>query len=171
LKAAVWAFDMIRYIAPELHLVLLGDGPDRGKLEEYGRALAFDDFRVVFAGTRPDVPAVLGLAEVVWVTHEPGGLNVALEAMAAGRPVIGWKTPDLAEVVEDGETGFLVPTGERPQISAKTHALLTDPTLGARLGAAGRAWVADRFGVGRMAEKFARLYEELTGPCLPAPDS
>jgi glycosyltransferase involved in cell wall biosynthesis len=163
LKSAVWAFDMLRYEAPDLHLVILGEGPDRSRLEEYARALAFDDYRVTFVGHRADLPAVLGLAEVVWVTQERGGVNVALEAMAAGRPVVGWKTPDLAEVIADGETGLLVPTGERPQIAAKTQTLLADAAIAAKLGAAGRGRAASRYGVERMVEQFARLYEELAG--------
>jgi glycosyltransferase involved in cell wall biosynthesis len=163
LKAAVWAFDMLRYEAPDLHLVIFGDGPDRWRLEEYGRALAFDDFRVTFAGHRADLPAVLGLAEVVWVTHERGGVNVALEAMAAGRPVVAWRTPEIAEVIADGETGLLVQTGERPQIAARSHTLLADTAMAAKIGAAGRVRAASRYPIERMAEQYARLYAELAG--------
>ena len=59
------------------------DGPDRAGLEDFGRALAFDDFRIHFAGHRPDLPALLGLAEVVWVAQERGGVNLALEAVGS----------------------------------------------------------------------------------------
>jgi glycosyltransferase involved in cell wall biosynthesis len=163
LKAAIWAFDMLRYEAPDLHLVIFGDGPDRAGLEVFGRALAFDDFRVHFAGHRPDLPELLGLAEVVWVSQERGGVNLALEAMAAGRPVVGWKTPELAEVIEDGETGFLAMPGERAQLAARTYPLVHEPGLAGRLGVAGKARAADRFGVARAAEQFARLYAEVVG--------
>jgi glycosyltransferase involved in cell wall biosynthesis len=162
LKSAIWTFDILRYEAPDLHLVLVGDGPDRWALEEFGRAIAFDDFRVRFAGHRPDLPALLGLAEVVWVTRDRGGVNLALEAMAAGRPVGGWRTPELAEVVEDGVTGFLADPGERAQLSAKTYPLVHEPGLAARLGAAGKALSAERFGVGRAVEQWEQLYRELT---------
>jgi glycosyltransferase involved in cell wall biosynthesis len=161
LKAAIWAFDLLRYEFPDLHLLIFGTGPDRVGLEDFGRALAFDDFRVHFPGCRADLPAVLGLAEAVWVTRDGGGVTLALEAMAAGRPVVGWKTPDLAEVVDEDATGFLVPPGDRAQVAARTHGLLTDPALAAKLGAAARARAAERFGAGRVVEQHARLYAEL----------
>lgn len=165
LQAAVWAFDMLRYDFPDLYLLIFGSGPDRAGIEAFGRALAFDDFRIRFPGCRPDLPALLGLAEVVWVTRARGGVTLALEAMAASRPVIGWKTPDLSEVVEDGVTGFLVDPKERPLVSARTHRLLCDPDLGNALGAAGRARVAEGFGVDRMIERFSRVYEDLVESC------
>lgn len=161
MKAAVWGFDMLRYEAPDLHLVIFGDGPDRAGLEAFGRALAFDDFRVVFAGCRSDLPAVLGLAEVVWVPRDRGGVTLAIEAMAAGRPVVGWQTPELTEVIEPGVTGFLAPIGERAMLSELTHPLIHTPGLGTQIGAAGHARAAERFGVARQVEHFARLYLEI----------
>ncbi len=163
LKAAVWAFDMLRYEFAGLRLLIFGAGPDRPGLEAFVRSLAFDDVRVHFPGARADLRAVLGLAEVVWVTQLRGGVNLALEAMAAGRPVVGWNTPDLAEVVEDGETGLLAGVGEKAQVAARTHALLVDPATAARLGAAGTARAAGRFAADRMAAPYARVYHEL--PC------
>jgi glycosyltransferase involved in cell wall biosynthesis len=161
LKPAVWAFDMLRYDFRNLYLVAFGGGPDRAGLEGFGRSLAADDWRVRFPGRRADLPAVLGLAEVVWVLQEKGGLNLALEAMAAGRPVVGWGTPDLAEVVEDGVTGLLADRREKARVSARTHNLLTDPATAAALGGAGRARAAEHFGAGRMADHYARVYAEL----------
>lgn len=161
LKAAIWAFDMIRYTFADLHLVVFGTGPDRSGLEAFGRALAFDDFRVHFPGPRADLPAVLGLAEAVWVLQPRGGVNLALEAMAASRPVVAWHNPDLAEVVEDGETAELVGVGEKAQVAAKTHNLLADPAALGRLGASGQARAAGRFAADRMAAPHARVYHEL----------
>ena len=158
-KEAVIAFDMLRYESPTLQLVLTGDGPDRLAAEELGRALAFDDFRVRFSGARPDVSAAIRLAEMVWVTCERGGEHLALRAMAVGKPVIAYHTPELAEVVNDGETGFLVPPGDRAAVAQKAHVFLTQPDVAARMGAAGRARAAERFGVSRMAEQHARVYQ------------
>jgi glycosyltransferase involved in cell wall biosynthesis len=161
LKDAIWAFDILRYDNPDLFLVLFGDGPERANLEQFGRALAFDDFRVRFAGSRPDLPALLGLAEVVWVTHERGG-DLALEAMAAGRAVVGWKTADLGELIEEGVTGFLATRSDRAQLAAKTRLLLDDTAARQRIGETGRTRVLERFPVARMVEQFTRVYVELT---------
>ncbi|OWK46636.1 glycosyltransferase [Fimbriiglobus ruber] len=159
LKTAVWAFDVVKYAAPNLYLVLVGDGPERERLTRFGKALGFDDYRVRFAGTRPDVPALLTQAEIVWVTHTHGGTNVALEAMAAGKPVLAVRTPDLAEVVEDGVTGKLVAATDRVQLAAFTNEWLEHPEAARAFGAAGRARVADRFSVGTLAARHAALYD------------
>lgn len=160
-KDAVIAFDMLRYESPTLQLVLTGDGPDRTAAEELGRALAFDDYRIRFSGARPDVAAAVRLAEVVWVTCTRGGEHLALRAMAAGKPVIAYHTPELAEIIDDGETGYLVPPGDRAALAMKAHVLLAYPQTAARMGEAGRVRAAERFGVARMAEQHARVYREL----------
>lgn len=162
LKAAIHAYDFLRYDFPDVHLVIVGDGPDRAGLVAYARTLAFDDLRVHFPGPRADLPAVLGLAKLVWVLQPRGGVNLALEAMAAGRPVVGWNNPDVAEVVADGETGLLVAVGDKAQVAARAHGLLTDPAAADRLGAAGAARAAERFGADRMAAPYARVYHDLT---------
>jgi len=157
---------MLRYESPALQLVLTGDGPDRKTAEELGRALAFDDCRVRFKrppGIQRNASAATCLAEMVWVTCERGGEHLALRAMAAGKPVIAYQTPELAEIIDDSETGFLVPRGDRAAIATKAHLLLAHPDIAARMGAAGRKRAAERFGVTRMAEQHARVYQEVAG--------
>jgi glycosyltransferase involved in cell wall biosynthesis len=163
IKEAVIAFDMLRYASPSLQLVLTGAGPHRVEAEELGRALAFDDFRIRFTGARSDLPVAVRLAEMVWVTCERGGESLALSAMAAGKPVIAYRTPELGEVIDDGTTGYLVPPGDRAALSARAHELLSNPELAARMGEAGRARAAERFGVARMVEQHTRVYQELVG--------
>jgi glycosyltransferase involved in cell wall biosynthesis len=163
LRSAAWAFDVLKYPVPDVYLVLVGDGPERIRTERFARSLALDDYRVRFAGVRSDVPALLGLAEVVWVTHARGGINFALEAMAAGKPVVAADTPDLAEVIEDGVTGRLVPPEDRIRLAAMTSELLADPVLAGQFGAAGRARAAERHSVSEMTDRYALLYERTVG--------
>ena len=160
-KSAIWAFDILRYEAPDCHLVICGDGPERAALEAFGRALAFDDFRVRFPGHRADVPELLGLADVVFVTQLDDGMNVALEAMAAGKPVVAWNSAELAEVIEDGVTGFLAAPGERAQLAGKAYPILHEPGLAEKLGTAGRERAIEHFSVARAVEHFTQLYGEL----------
>ena len=162
-KDAIWAFDMIRHEDPAMHLVVFGDGPDRDKLEDLARSLGRDDYRVRFVGPRPDLASLLGLASVVWVTSSRGGTNLALEAMAAGRPVVAFDSADVSEIVLDGETGFLVPPGDRIHFAAKTRSLFDDAALSGKLGAAGRERAASHFSVERAAEQLARAYCEVVG--------
>jgi glycosyltransferase involved in cell wall biosynthesis len=163
-KEAIVAFDMLRYDHPNLYLIVFGSGREAITLEQFGRALAFDDFRIRFVEYKPERSATVQLATAVLITHAQGGVEEALEAMAAGKPVVGWRTSELAEIVDDGVTGFLVPVADRAALSAKARQLLEEPDLARRMGEAGRARAAARFGVGRMIEQYSRLYEELVGP-------
>ncbi len=161
MRSAAWAFDIVRYVVPDLYLVLVGDGPERGRVERFARGVSLDDYRVRFTGARADLPAVFGLAEVAWVTHARGGLAVALSAMAAGRPVVAFATPELAEVVEDGVTGRLVPPTDPAGLAAVTNELLDDPEQSRQLAAAARERVAERFGLSEAVGRYASLYDGL----------
>jgi glycosyltransferase involved in cell wall biosynthesis len=163
IRDAVIAFDMLKYASSALQLVLTGDGPDRTAALDLGRALAFDDCRVRFTGSRPDLAAAMQLAEMVWVTCARGGAHLALRAMAAGKPVIAYHTPELGEIIDDGTTGYLVPPGDRAAIAAKAHALLAHPDAAARMGEAARLRATERYSVTRMVEQHARVYQEVCG--------
>lgn len=158
LKSAVWAFDVVKYVAPDVYLVLVGDGLERGRVERFARALGFDDYRVRFTGARPDCASILALADVVWVTHYRGGVTTALQALAAGRPVVAFRTPEMTEVLTDHVTGRLVPTDDRVQLAAVTHDLLEQPATAAALGAAGRTATLDRFSSTKLADAYIPLY-------------
>jgi glycosyltransferase involved in cell wall biosynthesis len=162
-KDAIVAFDMLRYDFPDLRLIVFGTGTEAKALEQFGRALAFDDFRVHFPECSSSRPDIVQLSRAVLITNARGGVEEALEAMSAGKPVVGWKTPELAEIVDDGVTGFLVKPGDRAALASKTRQLLDEPDLIRRMAEAGHARVAARFGIGRMIEQYARLYEELSG--------
>ena len=168
LRTAVWAFDVLKYVGQDVFLLLVGDGPERGREERFARAVGFDDYRVRFAGSRADVPAVLALAAVVWLTHDRGGVQTALEAMAAGVPVVGVDTPDLGSVVADGVSGRLAPAGDRVRLAAVTQELLDRPADARRLGDAGRDRAGREFPAGRMVERYAAVYDDLSAGSSPA---
>ncbi len=160
-KDAIVAFDMLRYDHPQLHLIVFDSGPEAKSLEQFGRALAFDDFRVRFASSAEQRTAAVQLASAVLITQTRGGVEEALEAMALGKPVVGWQTPDLLEIVDDGVTGYLVPIGDRAALASRARKLIEEPGLATQMGEAGKARIAARFSVGRMIEHYTRLYVEL----------
>lgn len=160
-KSAIWAFDLIRYEFPSLHLAIVGDGPERESLNEFARALMFDDMRVRFIAPRADLPRIIALADFAWLTHERGDVHFALEAMTAGVPVIGWKLPEHSEIIEDGQSGLLVAPLDRAQLAARIYPLLTDETGRVALGEAGRERAAARYSLVRTIEHFESLYEEV----------
>src|SRR5262249_18324101 len=116
---------------------------------------------VHFTGADADVPALMSRAEVVWV---PGrvecGMQVVLEAMAAGRPVVASNWPRLAELIREGETRYLVPPGDKTAIARQTQGLLTDAALRRSMGEAARRRVAEHFRADKLAERCARVYLE-----------
>ncbi|MBA4189452.1 MAG: hypothetical protein C0467_15790 [Planctomycetaceae bacterium] len=161
-KDAIVAFDMLRYDCKDLHLVVFGAGAGTSPLVQFGHGLAHEDFRVKFAEHETtDRAQVVQKALAVWVTTPQGGTNEALEAMAAGKPVVACATPDLTEIIDDGVTGFLVPVGDKAMLATKTRWLLDDPAYAEKMGKAGRVRATERFPVARMIDQFSHVYVEL----------
>ena len=156
---ALWAFDILQFVYEHLHLVLIGTGPDRERLERFAAGSGWPD-HIHFAGSRADVPALLARADVVWVPSRAGGggVNVALEAMARGRVVVASRRPGLAEVIADGATGFLVSPGSQVELARQTHRLLDDPDLRRRMGEAARQRAAGHFAAEDLRRRYADLY-------------
>jgi len=116
--------------------------------------------RVVFAGYRNDVPAVLAGCDVFCLPSFAEGLPlVVLEAMAHAKPVVATRAGGTDELVVDRETGLLVPTGDADSLARALSELLADPTRATRMGEAGRARVVAEFGAAAMAERVLELYD------------
>jgi glycosyltransferase involved in cell wall biosynthesis len=125
--------------APDAQLWVVGDGPDREAFQQLARSLNLDD-AVRFLGQRSDVPAVLAAGDVSVVPSmwQEGFGFVALESLAAGVPVVAYRSGGLPTTVKDGETGFLVEQGSIAGLSTAVLRLIEDPELRHRLGARGR---------------------------------
>jgi glycosyltransferase involved in cell wall biosynthesis len=142
--------------APSLRYVFCGAGRE---LEALRRVAVGLDGAVVFAGFRPDIGACLAAADVAALPSLQEGLGVAvLEAMAAGLPVVASRVGGLGEAVVHGETGLLVPPGDAGALAAALDRVAGDPAFRARLGAAGRARVGERFSAAQMAEGTLACY-------------
>jgi glycosyltransferase involved in cell wall biosynthesis len=149
---ALWAFDILRFVDTSVRLVIAGDGPQRRRLERFAAGLDHGG-RVVFVRDSA-VADLLASAAVVWVPSlADTGTGVALEAMAAGRPVVASRW--LAEWVADGETGFVVDPGDKVGLARQTRVLLEDAALRRRLGEAGRRRAAE-LGVDRFVAAWKR---------------
>ena len=147
--------------APRLRYVFCGEGRQAKALA--GAAAALDG-AARLVGFRRDVAACLAAADIVALPSLQEGLGVAaLEAMAAGRPVVASRVGGLAEAVVHEETGLLVPPGDPTALAAALARLARDPDLRARLGVAGHARVLARYTATRMAEGTLACYEDR--PC------
>jgi glycosyltransferase involved in cell wall biosynthesis len=155
---AIWAFDILHFLYDDLHLLLVGTGPQEPRLREFVRITRSTD-RVHFLGPRADLDKLLGHAELAWVpSRADRGALAALEASAAGRPVVAARWPELAEAVADGETGVLVPPGDKAALGRATRLLLDDPERRQRLGEGGRRRVAERFSLEAMLQGHEAIY-------------
>jgi glycosyltransferase involved in cell wall biosynthesis len=146
---------------PAAGVVLFGEGVLRPDLERRANELGLAG-RFVMPGFRTDLDAILPAADVVVLPSFTEGLpNVALEASAAGVPVVATAVGGTPEVVADGETGFLVPPGDPDALAAKLRELLTDPGLRVRLGNAGMRRMRELFTFEAQAAAYLKLFDTL----------
>jgi glycosyltransferase involved in cell wall biosynthesis len=142
-------------------LAIVGDGPCREALEARARMPDLAG-RVRLYGERHDVPVLLqGLDVFVLPSIAEGISNTILEAMATGVPVVATRTGGNPELVEDAVTGMLVPVGRPEALAEALRAYVTDPHLRALHGKAARQRVLEEFALGRMARRYADLYQAL----------
>ncbi len=128
-------------------------------LRQRAAALGLSD-RVTFLGIRDDIPELLAGLDVLVhapIAPEPFGRVVA-EAMAVARPVVAARCGGIPEVIEDGVTGFLVPSGNVGAFASAVVRLLEDPALCRRLGGAGRRRAEARFGIEAHAASVLEAY-------------
>jgi glycosyltransferase involved in cell wall biosynthesis len=157
----VAALDLLQHVRPELHTLIVGDGPLRAQLEETAHAFRLDGL-VRFLGHRNDVPRLLAAADLLVLPSLYEGLpNVVLEAMRFSRPVVATSAPGTTEVVDHDKTGLLVPLHSPPALAQAIRTVIDDRDLAQRLGAAGRARVEAEFRAETMVARFATLYEDL----------
>ncbi|HWL33698.1 MAG TPA: glycosyltransferase family 4 protein [Gaiellaceae bacterium] len=152
--------------------VIVGEGPDRPRLEAEIRRLGLEQ-AVVLAGDRSDVADLLTRADVFALSSTSEGLPLSiLEAMAAALPVVASSVGGVPEAVEDGETGLLVPPRDPVRLAAALERLLVEPALRRRLGANGRERVREHFGLEAFRQAHVDVYRrELVrrGRAAPSP--
>ncbi len=160
--ALIAAFGSRRLTARQAHLLLAGDGVERGGLEEQARLLGVAS-RVHFLGVRTDVPRLLAASDAfVLASRFEGNPLAVMEAMAAGRPVLATAVGCVPELVTEG-TGLLVPPDDVPALEAAMLEIAEDLPLAHARGRAAARVARDRFDASTMAAAYERLYVEMTG--------
>jgi glycosyltransferase involved in cell wall biosynthesis len=156
--------------AGAFRLALVGEGPDRPRVEEEVDRLALGD-HVHLYGERGDVRELLARSDVFVLSSRSEGMPVSvLEAMAAGLPVVASRVGGVPELVVDGVTGILVRPGDEHELGQALGRLIADAGLRRRLGAAGRARAEERFDLEPFWRAHLALYSrELARSGLPLP--
>jgi glycosyltransferase involved in cell wall biosynthesis len=158
IKEAIWAFHILGNVFPDLHLMVIGEGSERQRLVRLASNILAE--RVIFAGSTLNLNVYLDRANVVWIPSlEARGLNVALEAMAAGKPIVASRLAGLTDIIGNDEAGLLVAPGDKVGLARTTRPLLDDPNKMLQLGEAGQRRVVERFSVSSMARAFHSIYQ------------
>jgi L-malate glycosyltransferase len=146
---------------PDARFVIAGEGELRPTLERLIREHRLEK-HVLLAGFRPDVLSLHKAFDIFVMSSITEGLGTSLlDAMAAGKPIVATNTGGIPEVVVDGETGRLVQPRDHQAMADAIVALLKDPALRARMGAAGLARAQRRFSAERMVAQTVRVYERV----------
>jgi len=146
---------------PTAMLWLVGEGPERGRLETLAHTLGIET-QIRFAGSRVDVRELLAAADVlVHASREEGFSNAILEGMAAGLPVVATAVGGNPEAVVEGETGVLVPADDAVALASAIDQVIDNSTVSRAWGTAGRARVAASFTIDQMVAAYEMLYAEL----------
>ncbi|HEX7151146.1 MAG TPA: N-acetyl-alpha-D-glucosaminyl L-malate synthase BshA [Thermoanaerobaculia bacterium] len=142
-------------------LLMVGDGPDRSRAEAYCRDHGLRD-RVIFIGSVPNLEEIVGSTDLFLLPSDAESFGMAaLEALACEVPVIATRAGGLPEVVDDGETGFLLPVADVDGMAARAIEILRDDALRKKMGARGRELAIERFDVNRIVPKYRELYESV----------
>jgi len=158
------AFPRLLQRWPQAVLVIVGDGPLRGALEEQARRLDIED-RVRFAGQREDTAAAIALFDLFAMPSIQEGLgSVILDALALGKPVCAAAAGGIPEIIRDGENGVLVRPQDPAALAEGMLKILEDPDAAGRMAEAGRRTVAERFSAGRMVDETEKLYRLVLDP-------
>jgi sugar transferase (PEP-CTERM/EpsH1 system associated) len=146
---------------PDLRVEVAGDGPCLPELRHLVAELGLEE-RVSFLGEVRNVPVLLARAGLFVLPSRSEGISLTLlEAMARGLPVVATLVGGTPEVVVDGQTGLLVPSGDPAALADAILRLRFDPEAGRRMGEAGRQRVERVFDVRRMVADYEALYLEV----------
>ena len=160
-ETLIAAFALVAARHPEAELWLVGDGPKRRALQGLAeRQLSPRQVRFI-PGQIDLLPLYRQSSLLVLSSVQEGLPNVVLEAMATGLPVVATAVGGLSEVVQPGETGWLVPPKEAAALAEAISRLLADAAERRAFGQAGRAHVVDRFSMAAMVQRHEEVFLRL----------
>lgn len=148
---------------PDARVLILGEGPERGRLEALiGELGVGSTVTLLGAWSSEEVADFVEALDVgVLSSHFEGMPLAVMELMAAGKPVVATAVGGVPDLVGDGVQGVLVPPGDPDALAGALGALLRDPERRAAMGAAGRERQRREFDFGRMVRRLEQRYEEL----------
>lgn len=157
------AMSEVKKINPHVRCIIIGDGPERKKLEELSLTLGLSQ-TVEFLGhiAYEELPRHLGRAHIfVRPSRTEGMGNSFVEALAAGLPIIGTAVGGIPDIIKPNETGLLVRPEDAHDLAEKIIWLLNNPDSGAQFAKTGAAMVEKEFSWNGIAENFGKVVSDL----------
>jgi glycosyltransferase involved in cell wall biosynthesis len=155
------AFGRVAGSYPSARLVIVGDGPERGRLEEQAARLGVAA-QTLFSGHQSDVRPYYGAADLfVLPSHTEGSPNALLEAMAAGVPSVATRVGGVPEIAPGEETALVVERANPERFAAAVDRLLGDPELARRMGEAARERVTRLHTLDEYGARLTGIYRSL----------
>jgi glycosyltransferase involved in cell wall biosynthesis len=162
----VEALALVARQVPAVRCLVIGEAPRRRYLRhllDLAERRAVRE-RLIVVGPQEDVPRFLASMDLfVLPSHTEGLPLTVLEAMAAGKPVVGTTVGGIPEAVRHGETGLLVPPREPGRLAEAVIAVLKDPVLAASMGDAGRARTQEVFSLANESQQTCAVYNKIMG--------
>jgi glycosyltransferase involved in cell wall biosynthesis len=146
---------------PDTGFVLFGEGPERAQLLKQINAAGLGQ-SFILAGFRADLDRFLPHFDLLVLPSNTEGMpNVVLEAFAAGVPVVATAVGGTPEIIEDGVSGYLVPSGDDEAMAERICLALDNADALPDMGRKGRLYVQEKFGFATQAELYRELFEQL----------
>ncbi|MGF1578884.1 MAG: glycosyltransferase family 4 protein [Gemmataceae bacterium] len=157
---AAWSFDLLGILHKEVHLEFVGSGSFTSRLSEF-RSCVLKPDRISITGNVPNIRESLRCAGVVWVPSlQECGLQVMVEAMALGRPVVVSDRLGGSGLIQDGRTGYVVPAGDKVKLARATKRLIDDPELREAMGDAAKISARQNASPDSLVARYADLTEK-----------
>jgi glycosyltransferase involved in cell wall biosynthesis len=148
-------------VFPDCGFLLAGEGHLSQGLQSFAHELGIRD-SVFFLGRCEKLAELLSVSDVCVLSSKAEGFsNSILEYMAAARPVVATEVGGAAEAIRDGETGYLVASGNDELMASRLLSLLRDPAKAEQMGQAGRRVVEQKFSCEAQLARTEDLYERL----------
>lgn len=161
------AFDRVRETMPDVHLVLVGDGPLAAEIGIRARESAWRT-SIHMLGNRPDADRIVAAADLLVLTSRIEGIpGVVLEAAAQGIPAVATDVGGMREAIQDGVTGRMVPEGDMTAVALATIDLLRSDETRREMGSAARARMVAEFEIERVCARYEDLYRTLIERARP----
>lgn len=157
------AFARVHRVHPKTRLIIVGDGPERQKLEARAAKLGVKQ-AVIFTGFSAKPGLYLALMDLFLLSSDSEGTSMTLlEAMSLGLPVVATEAGGTPEIVDHDVTGMLTPVGDCEAFASAIEAFLRDPEKLKVQGAAGRVKFEKHYSVGSMARQYLECYARVLG--------